>query len=102
MPLAGERFQRFRTRGVAQLAQRLRLDLADALARDREALADLLEREVGALADAEAHPQDLLLARRERREHLARLLLEADRHRGVGRRHALSILDEIAERALLV
>src|SRR5690349_3519771 len=34
-------------RRMAELAQRLRLDLADALARDVELLADLLERVVG-------------------------------------------------------
>src|SRR6185312_4185611 len=42
---------------VAQLAQRLRLDLADALARDIELLADLFERVVGIHVDAEAHAQ---------------------------------------------
>jgi hypothetical protein len=51
---------------VAELPERLRLDLADALARDVEARADLFERVIGALADAEAKPQDLLLAGRER------------------------------------
>ncbi len=34
---------------MLQLPQRLRLDLADALARHRERLADLLERRVGVL-----------------------------------------------------
>src|SRR5689334_22871569 len=63
-----------RARRVAELAQRLGLDLPDALARDLEALSDLLEGVVGLLADAEAQAQDLLLARRERGEDLARLL----------------------------
>jgi len=39
---------------VLELAQRLGLDLADALAGDAELLADFLERVVRALADAEA------------------------------------------------
>ena len=52
-------------RGVLELAQRLRLDLADALARHAELLADLLERVVGVHADAEAHAQHALLARRQ-------------------------------------
>src|SRR5262245_54988009 len=49
-------------RGVAQLAQRLGLDLADALAGDAEHFSDLLEGVVGHAADAEPHAQDLLLA----------------------------------------
>src|SRR2546426_2056048 len=69
---------------TAQLAERLGLDLPDALARHREALPDLLEGVVGLLADAEAQPQDLLLARRERGEDFPRLLLQRERHGGVG------------------
>src|SRR3546814_12141334 len=52
-----------------ELAQRLRLDLADALAGDAELLADLLEGVVGVHADAEAHAQHPLLARRQARQH---------------------------------
>jgi hypothetical protein len=48
--------------GLAQLAQRLRLDLANTLARDAEHVADLVKGAVGLLADAEAHPQDLFFA----------------------------------------
>ena len=50
---------------VLELAQRLGLDLADALARHRELQADLFQRVVGVHADAEAHAQHALLARRE-------------------------------------
>src|SRR5688500_16426613 len=57
------------SRGVTQLAQRLRLDLADALARDREALAHFFERVLAAVADAEPHLDDLLLARGQRLQH---------------------------------
>src|SRR5262245_19576035 len=42
---------------VLQFAQRLRLDLAYALARHRELLADLFQGVVGVHADAEAHAQ---------------------------------------------
>ena len=42
--------------GVAQLAQRLGLDLADALARDVELLADLLERAGTAGRDRDPAP----------------------------------------------
>src|SRR6266852_8843776 len=48
---------------VLQFPQRLGLDLADALAGDRELLADLFERMVGVHADAEAHALHPLLAR---------------------------------------
>src|SRR6478752_10408803 len=50
---------------MLQLPERLRLDLPDALAGDRELLADFLERVVGVHADAEAHAQHALLARRQ-------------------------------------
>src|SRR5262249_44973965 len=52
--------------GVAELAQRLGLDLANALACHREALADLLQGVLPLLADAEAQAEDLLLLRRQR------------------------------------
>src|ERR1700687_4633263 len=61
-----------RAPSLAQLAQRLRLDLANTFARDGEQFADLFERAVGLLADSEAHPQDLLFAWRLSRQHLAR------------------------------
>src|SRR5262245_26314477 len=86
----------------AELAQRLRLDLADALAGDREPLPHLLERVVRLLPDAEAQPQDLLLTWREGGEDFPRLFFEGERHRGVGRRERLPVLHEIAERALFV
>src|SRR5438045_2994425 len=57
-----ERLEPLRARRVAQLAQRLGLDLADALARDLEVLADLFQRVVALLADAEAHAQNLFFA----------------------------------------
>src|SRR5581483_10917764 len=57
---------------VRKFSQRLRLDLADALAGDREALADLFERVVGIHADAEAHAHDVLFARGEAGEGLGR------------------------------
>jgi predicted esterase len=50
---------------MLELAQRLGLDLADALARHRELLADLLQRVVGVHADAEAHAQHAFFARRQ-------------------------------------
>ena len=62
---------------MLELAQRLGLDLADALAGHREPLADFFQRVIGVHGDAKAHAQHTLLARRERGEHprrgLARL-----------------------------
>src|SRR5450631_768941 len=72
-----ERAQLLRARRMAQLPQRLRLDLADALARHVELLADLFERVVGVHLDAEAHAQDLRFARRERIEHVLGRLAKA-------------------------
>src|SRR5205814_2856162 len=92
-----ERAQLLRARRVAELAQRLRLDLADALARDVELLADLFERVVGVHLDAEAHAQHLRLARRERIEHVLGRLAQARVERGVRERDAGLVLDEIAE-----
>ena len=54
---------------MLELAQRLRFDLADALARDVELLADLLERVIGIHVDTEAHTQHLGFARRELSQH---------------------------------
>src|SRR5258707_381423 len=61
---------------VPQLAERLRLDLTDALARHLEVLTDLFEGVVALFPDAEPHAEDLLFARRQRLQHLPRLLGE--------------------------
>src|SRR5690242_17965299 len=87
---------------MAQLPQRLRLDLADALARHRESRPDLLEGVVRALADAEAEAQDLLLARRERREDLPGLVLEVQAHDRLRRRDRRLVLDEVTEDRIVV
>src|SRR5439155_9592771 len=51
---------------MAQLAERLGLDLPDALTGDREALANLFQRVLALLADAEPEAEDLLLLGRQR------------------------------------
>ena len=71
-----EGFQVARESILAQLAQRLRFDLADTLAADGEPLADLLKRVIGFLTDAKTHPHDQLLARRKRRQYLMRQMVE--------------------------
>src|SRR2546422_11253573 len=92
-----EAAQAARAARMTELAQRLRLDLADALARDRKAGANLLERVVRPLPDAEAQAQHLLLARRERGEHLARLIAQVQAHHRLGGRERSAVLDEGAE-----
>src|SRR5919108_4217660 len=65
--------QFLRARWVAELAERLGLDLADALARDREILTDLLQRMLAAVGQTEAEAQHLLLAGGEGVQYLVRL-----------------------------
>src|SRR5437867_559727 len=90
-----------RARGVAQLAERLGLDLSDALARDREILPDLLERVLASVGEAEAKPEHLLLTRGERVQDLVGLLAQREADDGIDRRHHLLVLDEVAEMAIL-
>src|SRR5690349_13697127 len=97
-----EAAQPARTRRMAQLPERLGLDLPDALTGDREPRTDLLEGVVGALADPEAETEDLLLARRQRGEHLARLVAQVEAQDGVGRRQDGLVLDEVAEVRVLL
>ena len=68
-----ERLQPPRPRRMPQLAQRLRLDLPDALARHLEALSDLFQRVLGAILQAEAHLDHALLARGQGAQHRQRL-----------------------------
>src|SRR5437879_13405346 len=65
-----------RARRVAQLAQRLGLDLADALAGDPEPLAHLFQRALAAVDQPEAQLQHAPLARRERVEDVVALGME--------------------------
>ena len=53
---------------MTQLAQRLRLDLTDSLARHIEVLSDFFESAIRALANSETHPKDASLAWSEGRE----------------------------------
>src|SRR5262249_10113886 len=84
-------------RGVAELAQRLGFDLTDALARDLEVLTDLLEGVVALFADAETHPEDLLLARRQGLQDLTRLLGEVHVDDRLGRGDDALVLDAIPQ-----
>src|SRR3954468_8954137 len=84
-------------RGMPQFPERLRFDLTNALARDGEALPDFFERVLAAVADAKSHLDDLLLARRERIQPPLGLFLQVQIDDRFGRRHDLTIFDEVAE-----
>src|SRR5215218_6509774 len=86
---------------VLQLAQRLGLDLTDALAGHRELLPDLFERVVGVRADAEPHAQHSLLARSQRGQDAGRRLAQIGLDRGVQGQNRVLVLDEIAEMRIL-
>src|SRR5436190_15304021 len=82
---------------MLQLPERLGLDLAYALAGNRELLADFFQRVVGVHADAEAHAQDALLARGQRGQNPRRRLAQIGLDRGVQWQDRVLVLDEIAE-----
>ena len=92
-----EAFEVARAPGLTQFAQRLCFDLTDPFAGHGELLADFLERVVRLLADTEAHAQNLLFARCQRRQHLAGLLAQIALDRGLDRRGREFVLDEVAQ-----
>src|SRR5579885_90255 len=87
---------------MAQLAQRLGFDLADALAGDREVLADFLERVLAAVLKAEAHFDNFFLARAQRLEHFRGLLAQIQVDDRLGGRNHAAVDDEIAQVRLLL
>ena len=87
---------------VAQLGERLGLDLADPLAGDAELAADLLERLGLAAVEAEAQPHDLLLALGQLAEHVADGLRQHHPRRRVGGAVGRGVLDEVAEVGLVL
>ena len=70
---------------MAQLAQGLGFDLADALAGDVELLAHFFQPVVGVHVDAEAHAQDLGLARGQAGQHVAHGFGQVDVDGGLDR-----------------
>src|SRR3954454_10453609 len=92
-----ERTELLRARRMGQLAERLRLDLANPFARHIERAADFFERVLGAVADAEAHLEDLLLARGERAQDFVRLLFQVRDDHVIDRGDHAAIFDEVAE-----
>src|SRR3990172_1027260 len=102
LSLLNERAKPLASAGVAQLAERLCLDLADALPGHLEVLPHFLQRVVRLLADAEPHTEDTLLPRGQGPEDLLHLLGEIDVDRAVHRGGRVLVLDEIPEVAVLL
>src|SRR4051794_18321493 len=86
-----------RPRRVAQLAQRLRLDLPDPLSGDVELLADLLERPGTPVLESEAELEHASLPTGQRVEHRLDLLLEELVRCGLGGSEGTAVLDEVTE-----
>src|SRR5437667_1918846 len=82
---------------MTQLTQRLSLDLADTLARYREGLTDFLQRMFTAIFQPEAHLDALLLARRERAQHLRSLVFEVDVDHSLSWRDHCTVFNEVAQ-----
>ena len=87
---------------MAQLAQSLRLNLADALACDVKFFPDFLQRMHAAVRQAVAQAQHALLPRRERLQHARQLLAQHGIGRGVRRLLGLVVLNEVAEVAVIL
>src|SRR5438477_10202708 len=82
---------------VPQLAERLRLDLPDALAGDVELAPDLFEGASATVLETEPQLEDATLAAGEALEHALDLLLQEFVRRGVGRCEGLVVGDEVPE-----
>src|SRR5215469_631705 len=93
--------ERFAATRMAKFAQRLCLDLPDALARDAEFLAHLFKRALVTVFQAEPQHEHLALALGEVLEHVAHLLFEHGHRCRLGRRDRVLVLDEVAEMAIL-
>src|SRR5579862_266435 len=82
---------------MPQLAQRLCLYLADALAGYLKTLAHFLQSMFRPVFEAEAHLDDALFARRQRAQYLRGVFLQVDADDGVGRRYGHAVFDEVAK-----
>src|SRR3990170_108570 len=91
-----------RAAGVAELAQRFRLDLADPLACDVELLAHLLEGPRPPVLQPEAELKHAPFASGERVEDRLDLLLQQLMRGGLSRGQGAPVLDEVAEVRVLL
>src|ERR1035437_1883738 len=87
---------------MAQLAQRGRLDLPDALTRHPESPAHLFERALVLIDEAEAQLHDAALARCQRVEDVVHMSVQHGLRRGVCRGCGALVLDEIPEAGIVL
>src|SRR5881275_1933608 len=87
---------------MAQLRQRLRLDLPDALTRHTELLTDLLQRARMPVRQTEPQLDDALLPLGQRVQDRVELLLQQDERRRVDRDDRVAVLDEVTEIAVFL
>src|SRR6266540_4949237 len=92
--------QLFTEMWVAQLAQRDRLNLPNAFARDAKLDANFFERSVAAIFQAIAQLNNLALTLRELLQNLFDLLAQHRGGGGIGRRRDPIVLDKVAHPAL--
>src|SRR5262245_4754401 len=88
-------------RRMSELAERLGLDLADTFPCHGKILSDFFKGVLTTVGQAEAQPQHLLLARRERVQHLVGLLAQGETDDRLDRRDDLLVLDEITQMTVL-
>src|ERR687891_368919 len=88
--------------GVAELGERLGLDLADPLPGHPEGQAHLLERRRLHPEHAEPHLDDAPLPIAESAQDRLEMLLEQGRTGGLGWRYGVGVLDEVAEGQVLL
>src|SRR3954469_9377731 len=89
-----------RTRRVAELRERLRLERADPLASETELLADLVERARLAVGEPEAQGDDRCLALGQRLEHAVELTLQQAERHDLRSDRRVRVLDEVAQLAV--
>src|SRR5215468_1600363 len=87
---------------MAQFAQRLSFNLANALACDGKHLADFFEGALITVLKPETHADDAFLARTERLQHGGHLLVEAQVHGCLGWRDYSLVFDEITQVRVLL
>ena len=87
---------------MAELGERLGLDLTDTFAGDAELLTDFLERLGSSAVEAETQPHDLLLAVGQLSEHLGHGVVQHHPRRRVGRAVDRLVLDEVTEVGLVL
>src|ERR1700690_1163159 len=92
-----KRPQLSRPRWMAQFAQRLGFDLADAFARYCERLAYFFQRVLAAVLEAEAHLDDFFFAWSQGAQHLRSLVFQVDVDHGLGGRDHGAVFDEVAQ-----